>query len=124
MMRKLFIASTLFFWLVVIGVWLANFWLPPEQSSAPALPAEKGYALQEVARHNQQSDCWMAIGGAVYNFTAYLPQHPSDPAIFLPWCGKEATQAFATKTKGRAHSSYAEQLLPKYRIGKLSDARP
>jgi cytochrome b involved in lipid metabolism len=123
MMRKLFIASTLFFWVAVFGFWLANFWLPT-QNDAQALPAEKGYALQEVAQHNQQSDCWMAIGGEVYNFTAYLPQHPSDPAIIAPWCGKEATQAFATKTKGRAHSNYAEQLLPKYRVGKLNNAQP
>lgn len=39
------------------------------------------------------------------------------------WCGKEATDAYRTKTKGRPHSPYADQLLPTYRIGQLTDTR-
>lgn len=121
MMRRLFISSTLLFWLAVCGFWVASAWLPdaPETQAA----ADKTYSLAEVARHGTGDDCWMAIGGQVYDFTAYLPLHPSDPTVFLPWCGKEATQAYQTKTKGRPHSTYAVQLLPMYRIGALSNAR-
>jgi len=115
MMRKLFIAATLLFWLAVLGFWVTDAWLPVP----PAVAVEKRYTLQELARHNQPNDCWMAIDGMVYDFSTYLPQHPSEPSVMLPWCGKEATQAFLTKTKGRPHSSYASQLLPTYRIGRL-----
>ena len=69
-------------------------------------------------------NCWMAIRGTVYDLSAYLPRHPSPPEIVLPWCGKEATEAYDTKTKGRPHSAYADELLAKYRIGILAANKP
>jgi cytochrome b involved in lipid metabolism len=75
--------------------------------------------LAEVAEHPRESDCWIAIDGLVYDITAYLPDHPSEPELILPWCGKEATQAWRTKGKGRPHSPRASQLLEKYKIGAL-----
>lgn len=119
MMRKIFISSTVIFWLAVAVFWAANVWLPNEAANPGAAAADKPWTLVEIARHDKAADCWMAIGGAVYDLTAYLPQHPSDPAIILPWCGKEASEAYRTKTKGRPHSSHAAQLLSTYRIGKL-----
>ena len=116
-MATLFKFSTALFWLLVAGFWMASVWIPPEQPASVSQAAEKRYALDEVARHNTAKDCWMVIAGAVYDLAAYLPQHPSDPAILIPWCGKEATEAYRTKTKGRPHSPYADQLLPKYQIG-------
>jgi len=62
----------------------------------------------------------MIIAGEVYDFSAYLPKHPSNPRYVLPWCGKEASEAYRTKTTGRSHSSRADQLLPAYRIGRLA----
>lgn len=117
MMRRLYLSATLAFWLAVAGFWGASLWLPgPEQA---AVAAERTVSLAELARHNKPEDCWMAIRGQVYDLGAYLPQHPSPPEIVLPWCGKEATQAYETKTKGRPHSPYADELLGRYRIGAL-----
>lgn len=62
----------------------------------------------------------MAIDGSIYDLTPYLPDHPSKPSIILPWCGKDASEAYRTKTKGRSHSPEADQLLVNYRIGALS----
>lgn len=122
MMRKLFVTSTLLFWLAVAGFWAAGTWLPaPAGDTATAAGAT--YGLAEVARHAAADDCWMAIDGQVYDLSAYVPQHPSNPSVLLPWCGKEASAAYHTKTKGRPHSPYADQLLPKYRIGALGEAR-
>jgi cytochrome b involved in lipid metabolism len=59
----------------------------------------------------------MAIRGSVYNLTAYLPDHPSRPSIIEPWCGKEASDAYNTKIKARAHSAEADALVTKYKIG-------
>ncbi|OQV11741.1 putative Cytochrome b5 reductase 4 [Hypsibius exemplaris] len=50
--------------------------------------------LQEVAKHNQESDCWMAIRGKVYNITKYLDYHPGGVDILMKEAGKEATALF------------------------------
>ncbi|MGE0386359.1 MAG: cytochrome b5 domain-containing protein [Gammaproteobacteria bacterium] len=117
-MRVLFVVSTVLFWLAVGGLWAAardDRGHPPAES-APA----NTYTLADVALHATAQDCWMALDGAVHDFTAYLPSHPAEPGLMLSWCGKEASEAFRTKTRGRAHSPYAASLLPKYRIGVLS----
>jgi cytochrome b involved in lipid metabolism len=117
MMRSLYLGSTILFWLAVAGFWSSTLWLPADQAGAVA--ADRSFTLAELARHGSAADCWMAIDGQVYDFTAYVPQHPAEPALLLAWCGKEASEAYRTKTKGRPHSAYADQLLPRYRIGLL-----
>jgi hypothetical protein len=44
--------------------------------------------------------------------------------VVLPWCGKEANEAYYTKTKGRPHAPFADELLTKYKVGKLAAERP
>ncbi len=120
-MKKLFISSTLLFGIAVTGFWLAAALAPePVGQRAVAAPADKQYSLQDVAKHATPGDCWMGINGQVYDVTAYLPGHPADPAVILPWCGKDASEAYRTKTRGRPHSPYADTLLPRYRIGALT----
>jgi hypothetical protein len=58
----------------------------------------------------------------VYDFGVYIPEHRTRPDVITAWCGKEATEAYNTKTKGRPHSLYADALLAKYRIGALDAA--
>jgi cytochrome b involved in lipid metabolism len=121
MTRKLLLSASAVFWLAVAGFWVGALWSPDAQKNA-ANAAERRISLKEVAQHASASDCWMAIRGAVYDLSAYLPQHPSPPELVLSWCGKEATDAYNTKTKGRPHSPYADELLVKYRIGTLDAA--
>ena len=128
-MKKTVLAATFAFCCFIISVVIVGNLLPPEDSGAPAVvaqtpqtkpPPEKQYTqytLKEVARHATEKDCWMAIGGKVYDFSAYIPQHPSAPEVMLKHCGKEATHAFETKDVGRPHSNYAKGLLPKYLLG-------
>ena len=122
MTRKLFLFATALFWLAVLGIWVGSHRSPLPQEEAPIIAA-KYFALEEVARHASADDCWMSIDGKVYDLTAYLPDHPSRPGIILPWCGKEASKAYRTKTKGRPHSPEAEQLLATYQIGLLESGR-
>lgn len=119
MPRKLFMVATLLFWLIVAGFWLADPATPPEPAAIPAgtNPAGKTYSQADISSHNREDDCWIAIEDRVYDITAYLPDHPTEPEIILPWCGKDATQAWLTKNKGRPHSPRASQLLEKYRAG-------
>ena len=118
-MRTLFLIATTLFWLSVATLGARALTAPP--ATAPA-PAERLIGPAELARHHTPGDCWLDIAGAVYDLSAYLPQHPADPALLAAWCGKEASAAYRTKTKGRPHSAYADQLLPKYRIGRFGAA--
>lgn len=117
-MRRFYFYATLVFWLLVAAVWAAARWLPAAEESQVA-PVEQVISLAQVAGHGTPSDCWMAIRGEVYDLSAYLPEHPSRPEVVEKWCGKEATEAYNTKTKGRRHSAAADQLLRDYRIGSL-----
>lgn len=121
-MRKLFIISTLLFWLAVAGFWLAHHLYPQNLPVSPS-PAIRTYSLADVARHHQADDCWLAIEGKIYDITSYLPDHPSAPDILTVWCGKESTLAWQNKTRGRSHSPYAQQLLGNYQIGEVREPR-
>ncbi len=120
-MRKLYIGSTVAFWALVGGLWLAATSAPDTKVQSPS-PASKGYALKDVASHNTAGDCWMAIHGKVYDVSTYLPNHPSRPEVIERWCGREASEAYDTKTRGRRHSQEADRQLETYLIGRLTDA--
>jgi cytochrome b involved in lipid metabolism len=122
MNRKLFFLVTALFWLGILGICLGSSWRPNQAENTHAI-AEKRFKLTEVALHAKENDCWMAINGKIYELTAYLSEHPSRPDVILPWCGKEASEAYRTKTKGRSHSLRADQLLETYRIGLLQSER-
>ena len=119
MIRNLYIAVTVLFWLIVLGFRLGSICSP--QAAQPTTDAMgRVISASELARHANAEDCWMAIRGSVYDLTSYLPDHPSTPDIIERWCGKEATAAYNTKTKGRPHSPAADALLAKYRLGQFS----
>lgn len=121
MTRNLFSCSTIVFWIIVAVLGITPvFWTPDD--AGPAKARENIITPAELAGHATPEDCWMAIRGAVHDVSAYLPEHPSRPDIVLPWCGKEATEAYETKMKGRPHSPYADEMLEKYRVGTLGKA--
>lgn len=118
-MKRIYIVATILFWFGVGAIWSSQYWAPTARATAtPSAP--KIYSLQAVAAHNRADNCWMAIQGNVYDLSAYIPQHPSAPAVIVAWCGKEASNAYLTKMRGRPHSPYASELLEKYWIGVLS----
>lgn len=120
MTRRLFLFATGAFWIGVLAFWLAGRGAAPLLPAQPTLPAvERQWSLADVAAHAVPEDCWMAIDGQVYDVSAYLPEHPSRPAVVVPWCGREASEAYRTKGKGRPHSLAADELLATYRIGTL-----
>jgi len=119
-MRPLFIVATVSFWLLLLGFATSGLWLPVEVAAPLPVAASKAYALSEVARHDTPDDCWMAINGEVYDLSSYLPEHPSEPEVIVAWCGREASEAYRSKMKGRAHSARADRLLAEYRIAALA----
>lgn len=85
----------------------------------PTTTGVVGYTLAELGRHASTTSCWLLIGGRVYDVTTYLRNHPGGARTITPWCGKEATRAFATEDGRGEHSTSAYQLLEDYYIGNL-----
>lgn len=119
-MKKTAFAAFIAFWCVIGTLLGVSALLPTPQATAQdQLPV---ITLEEIASHDQQDDCWMAIEGKVYDFTAYIPAHPAPPAVMTSWCGKEATEGMLTKGYGRDHSPAARAMLDAYLIGTLAAA--
>ena len=153
MMKRLYWIATALFWVafVSLGIAAQQAGVPappqagvpaPPQAGVPApaqtggpVPAKPGepaparsaaparYSLADVKRHARPSDCWMAIDGQVYDFTAYLPHHPAPPEAIAGSCGPDASVDYRTKNRGRPHSPYADGQMARYRIGVLESAR-
>lgn len=87
--------------------------------SPPPAATDAVIGAAELARHSSKKDCWMAIAGSVYALSDYIPRHPAPEKTMTDWCGKDATEAFNTKGRGRPHSPAARASLPEYRIGTL-----
>lgn len=79
----------------------------------------KKYTLSDVAKHDNENDCWMAIEGKVYDVTKMIPQHPGG-LVILNGCGKDATSLFNQRGGKGPHSEAARKLLSNFLIGDLS----
>jgi len=88
---------------------------PTGQNSSPIT-----LTAAEVAKHNSANDCWMIIGGRVYNVTSTINSHPGGSRAILKYCGQDGTVGFQTKDYGPNHSSTAYSLLSNYLIGNLN----
>ena len=116
-MKKIIFAAFIAFWASVLTM-AAMHWLSPEPTTAdPAAMPE--FSLSDVAEHDSLESCWMAIEGKVYDFTDYIPEHPTPPRIMEVWCGREATEGMRTKGYGRDHSPAAWAMMEPYLIGSL-----
>jgi hypothetical protein len=118
-MKKIIFAAFIAFWASVLTLLAVNA-LAPDQP-APAAETLPTYTLDDVAEHNSLDDCWMAIEGKVYDFTDYIPLHPTPPAVMERWCGREATEGMRTKGYGRDHSTAAWAMMEPYLIGRLAE---
>lgn len=72
-----------------------------------------GFTLADIAPHNSETSCWMAIDGSVYDVTSFVAGHPGGRAI-LRGCGTDASIMYAN-----IHDSRARSILPQYKIGAL-----
>lgn len=117
-MKKFMFAAVVAFWSSIFTLWSLAQMAPEAVASDP--PKLRSITLKEIAEHNSITDCWMAIDGKVYDFTTYIPKHPTPAVVIDQWCGKEATQAYDTKGYGNSHSEAADAMLPSYLVGELA----
>lgn len=72
---------------------------------------------EELSKHNQDTDTWLAINGHVYDVTDYLNEHPGGRDAILLASGDDASGDFLA-----IHSSTAKSMLQNYHIGILQSS--
>jgi len=82
-------------------------------------PKKSSFSMSDVAKHNNENDCWIVIDGKVYDVTSYIESHPGGK-VMANFCGQNGSLAFATKGKNKPHSPAAYEILKTLYIGDLS----
>ncbi|KAG8467797.1 hypothetical protein KFE25_006849 [Diacronema lutheri] len=86
-------------------------------AKAPA-PADDELTAAQLAEHASVDSCWIAIGGAVYDVTSYMKEHPGGEQTLLDLAGRDATTEF----EDVGHTADARALLAKHKVGSLAGA--
>ncbi|XP_074578479.1 uncharacterized protein LOC141834974 [Curcuma longa] len=74
----------------------------------------KSFSPDEISLHTTKQDCWLSIGGKVYDVADFLEEHPGGEDVILHASASgDATQAFEEV----GHSSSAISLMKSYLIG-------
>lgn len=89
--------------------------MAPNAEAAAGASAPKTFTEEDVAKHNTEEDCWMAIFGKVYDVTKFLDDHPGGPEILMNVAGMECTEQFEEVF----HSDKAKEMLADYYLGEL-----
>ena len=113
----------IFITLVVIILGVAVFANQPKiPATNPAVNNNNTTAVTsaDVAKHNTSGDCWLVVSGAVYNVTNFIPIHTGGANQIIPFCGKDATSAFATKNGRGSHRQGDLSILSNYLVGNLA----
>nr|WP_240911792.1 cytochrome b5 domain-containing protein [Thermococcus sp. M36] len=79
-------------------------------SAAPIL------TLEEVAKHSNETDCWVVVEDRVYNVTELIDEHPGGREAIIKYCGTNATDVFF-----REHSQNDYEVLQVYYIGTIGE---
>lgn len=77
------------------------------------------YSLEEVSRHNKETDAWIVVDGQVLDITKFLTNHPGGKDILMSVAGTDATSRFEKEE----HSQDARLELRTLCIGRLAKTR-
>jgi L-lactate dehydrogenase (cytochrome) len=71
--------------------------MPPlntDHSSVDSSCNNKIITAEEVAEHSNVNDCWLIIGGNVYDVTNFQNSHPGGKDIIVKHAGHDCTSDF------------------------------
>lgn len=64
------------------------------------------FSLEDIAKHNNKQDLWIAVKGVVLNLTDWVDEHPGGPQALYSHMGKEASEEF--------EMLHDDEVIPKY----------
>ena len=89
---------------------------PTTRDTAPS--SDEGvFTLDEVSKHNNAKDIWVAMWNHVYDVTSYQEDHPGGKEFLIENAGTDATTAY----EDIGHSTDAREILETFRIGRIAD---
>lgn len=92
-----------------------------QSTATPATSAKKMITQDELATHDSAESCWIQIDQSVYDVTNFLDKHPGGRERLLQFCGKDATNGYATKgDEQESHSKTADGIKRTQLIGEIS----
>ncbi len=80
-------------------------------------------SYEELSKHCQKTDCWIALQGHVIDLTSYLAQYTSDQEFFVQNAGRDATYPFSTLEK-EGKEALLQSLIDKFSVGTLDYDSP
>merc|ERR1711976_652045 len=78
----------------------------------------KQFTLEELSKHKNAKELYIAIHNKVYDVSKFLEEHPGGEEGLLEQGGTYATEAF----EDVGHSTDARELMKQYEIGELEEA--
>lgn len=90
---------------LLIMAFLAAFYILPDGEDA-VLPivdnqsTTKVFTMSDMTTHNNDTSCYTAINGNVYDITKYLSIHPGGKSAIMRICGNDGTEVFTRKHGG------------------------
>ena len=78
----------------------------------------KEFTIEEVKKHNKETDLWIVWRGKVLDLTKFVNEHPGGVDVLMETAGGDATQGF----EDIGHSSDAIKLAEDHAIGTLKGA--
>ncbi|MFZ2886546.1 MAG: cytochrome b5-like heme/steroid binding domain-containing protein [Minisyncoccia bacterium] len=76
-----------------------------------------GISMADIAAHADDSSCWTAINGNVYDLTSWIPNHPGGEQAIKQLCGTDGSAKFNNMHGGDAKK---ETVLAGFKIGELA----
>ena len=67
-----------------------------ETTAEAAAKAARVVTKEELAAHSTHDDCWVALYGRVYDFSAFVDEHPAGPESIVKLAGTDGTEAYET----------------------------
>lgn len=96
--------------------------MPATTASLSLMETQPSISSMEMEKHALENDCWIIVDGNVFDVTGYMNIHPDGPDLIIPYCGKDATEAYATKNGKGPHSEKADQDLQTLYVGTFEDS--